>query len=122
MITVSNRASANESVIVIAVPTWSDLRRLDAVFRRLSSGEAASVDLHREPEVVVRNVAELTLSLASNMRTEGVQVFPDGRVRWTRTRDGWEEASGLLNGLVMHTRNELGFGDATIEVALGAGE
>lgn len=103
----------------IALAASSDLAALDSVFLRLSSGQASEVHLHEEPQIEFDALQRVTLALAPSMRTETVRVLPDGSIRWAKTREGWEEASELLHGLMMHTHNYLGFGDATVEVELG---
>jgi len=119
MIAISKYDGPDGPVIRIALDTPRDLAALDSLFQRLSSGQASTVDLHEEPQIALDALDQLTLSLAPAMRTETVSVSPDGSVRWTKTREGWEEASELLSGLTMHTHNYLGSGDATVEIQLG---
>jgi hypothetical protein len=93
--------------------------RLAHVFQRMAERQETS-DLAREDGFRFGGIGVFLLGIVDKMRLEGVSVR-NKEVNWSKTAEGWIEASGLVNGLTRSSHQILGDGDATIEVEFGAG-
>src|SRR5262249_54974506 len=111
MIRIDEVATDREIAITIRLSDNSDVEQLNSVFLTLSSGEATQVDLARQEGVACSGIDALILSNTTAMRHERVTVAADGKVYWTKTSEGWTEASELLLGLQLPSHQYLGSGD-----------
>ena len=120
MIEVDHYARNDDFVIRIGLHNEVERNRLASVFHLVAKGEARRLDLARQDGFLCAGIETFFLGVVGKMHLETVSVR-DKKVNWTKTAEGWLEASDLVHGLTMSSHQILGDGDATIEVELGAG-
>src|SRR5438105_2151643 len=118
MIEVDHYARNDDFVIRIDLHNEVERNRLASVFHLVA--KTRPLDLARQDGFLCAGIETFVLGVVGKMHLETVSVR-DKQVNWTKTAEGWLEASDLVNGLTMSSHQILGDGDATIEVELGAG-
>jgi hypothetical protein len=106
-------------VVRIRLHDEVEKNRLTSVFHLMAGGERP-LDLARQEGFRCADIDTFLLGVVGKMHLETVSIR-NKEVNWTKTAEGWLEASDLVNGLTSASHQILGDGDATVEVELGAG-